>query len=268
MGRILDDKYGTIRKVGQILDLFCIERPEWGVAEVARALGLSRSSVSEVMSVLEKESFLRRTPKGRYRLGWRVVSMNRTVAETSDVQEEARKAMERLLSLFGETVHLTALERGQVVFVDKVYGTKTIQISQTAVGSTWVVHTSASGKALLSERPRAEVVEILEHRGMPSLTPNSITDPRRFREELGRVRGRGYAYDIEEGVLDLCCVAAPIRDFTGEVVAAMSLSVPRYRFERSVDRYRVALLSTVHEVSERLGHTRLKQPRPRSRTSG
>lgn len=255
MGRTLDDKYGTIRKVGQILDLFCMERPEWGVGEAARTLGLSRSSISEVMSVLEQEGLLRRTPKGKYGVGWRIVSMNRTVANTSQLQEQARKAMEHLLSRFGETIHLTALERGQIIFLDKMHGTKAIQVSQTAVGSTWVVHTSSSGKVLLSERPWAKVAEILECRGMESLTPNSITDPQRYREELRVTRERGYAYDVEEGVLELCCVAAPIRDFTGEVVAAMSLSVPRYRFEQSVDKYRVALLSTVREVSERLGHT-------------
>lgn len=255
VGRTLDDKYGTVRKVGQILDLFCIERPEWGVGEVAPALGLSRSSVSELMSVLEQEGFLRRTPKGRYRVGWRAVSMNRTVATTSEVQEEARKAMEHLLSRFGETIHLTALERGQIVFLDKLHGNKAIQVSQTAVGSTWVVHTSASGKVLLSERPWSEVAEILERRGMEALTPNSITDPQGYREELRLTRERGYAYDVEEGVLELCCVAAPIRDFTGEVVAAMSLSVPRYRFEQSADKYRTALLSVACEVSDRLGHT-------------
>lgn len=118
---------------------------------------------------------------------------------------------------------------------------------------------------LLAHRPWDEVEEILESEGMPARTPNTITAPEELREELERIRRQGYAYDLEEGMLELCCVAAPIRDLTGEVVAAISLSVPKYRFEGSLDKYRTTLLATAREVSERLGYAGEKRLRRATR---
>ena len=88
---------------------------------------------------------------------------------------------------------------------------------------------------------------------------STITTPEDFCEELERVRRRGYAYDIEEAVLELCCVAAPIRTYTGEVVASMSLSVPAYRFSASEEKYRAVLCEKAREVSRNLGYAGKKQ---------
>lgn len=253
-------KYGTVHRVGQVINLFSVERPEWGVNDVARALGMSKSGVSELLCALEMQGLLRRNRARRYRLGWRVVHLYHILRESCEFRAEARKAMERLVSLFGETVHLAALERGRVAYLEKLQGTRAVQVSVTAVGGKFPAHASGVGKVLLAHRPWAEVVEILEREGMPARTPNTITTVEKFREELERVRKRGYSHDLEEGVPELCCVAAPIRDHTGEVVAAMSLSVPAYRFEQSKDRYRSTLLTTTRKVSENLGFTGNRRP--------
>lgn len=244
----------TIRKVGQILNLFTVEEPEWGVSEVAVALGLPKSSVSAMMSSLADQGILKRTGERRYRLGWRIMAMSRVLLETTRFRDEARRGMEHLASTFGETMHLAALERGQVIYVDKVEGRRAIRVVVTAVGGKFYAHASGVGKALLAYRPWEEVVEILEKEGMPKLTPNTITTLEEFREELELVRKRGYAHDNEEATPELCCVAAPIRDYTGEVVASMSLSVPAYRFWESEEKYRNALMATVCQVSRNLGY--------------
>lgn len=257
-------KYGTVRKVGRVLDLYSLECPEWGVGEVARALGLPASSASELLSVLEDEGFLRRTRAGRYRLGWRVMSLNRILVGTTELRDEAHRAMEHLVSLFGETVHFAALERGQVIYLDKLQGTRAVRVEATGVGVRIHGHCSGVGKVLLAHLPWEEAVGILEREGMPARTPNTITTPEGFQEELELVRKQGYAYDLEEGVLELCCVAAPVRDLSGEVVAAMSLSVPAYRFEGSKDTYQTTLLATTRELSERLGYPGTGRLRKRS----
>lgn len=244
----------TVQKVGRILNLFSVEKPEWGVSEVAAVLGLPKSSVSAMMSSLAEQGLLQRTGDRRYRLGWGIMAMSRVLLETTRFRDEARRGMEYLVSLFGETVHLATLERGQVLYVDKMQGTRAIQVAVTAVGGKFSAHASGVGKAILAYRPWEEVVEILEREGMPARTPNTITTLEEFREELERVRRQGYAHDIEEGMLELCCVAAPIRDHTGEVVASMSLSVPAYRFWQSEEKYRNTLIGTVRKVSENLGY--------------
>lgn len=254
-------KYGTVRKVGRVFDLYSSEHPEWGVGEIARALEIPVSSVSELLSVLEDEGFLRRTRAGRYRLGWRVISLNQILKDTTEIQAEAHRAMEHLVSLFGETVHLAALDRGQVIYLDKLQGTRAVRVEATSVGTRIHGHCSGVGKILLAHHPWENVVEILEREGMPARTPNTITTLKELRGELERVRTQGFSYDLEEGMLELCCVAAPIRDLSGEVVAAISLSVPTYRFEQSEVKYRNTLLSTAREVSAQLGYTGPRRPR-------
>lgn len=245
----------TVYKAGQVLNLFSVARPEWGVSEVSNALGFPKSSASAMMSALAEQGLLRRTSERRYRLGWQVMAMSHILLATTGFREEARRAMEYLVSVFGETVHLAALERGQVIYVDKLQGTKAVQVAVTAIGNKFSAHASGVGKAILAHRPWDEVVEILGSEGMLARTPNTITDMDEFREELELVRKQGCSYDLEEGVLELSCVAAPIRNHTGEVVAAMSLSVPTYRFDANKERYRDAIISTVREVSQNLGYS-------------
>lgn len=249
----------TVQKVGRILNLFCVEKPEWGVSEVAKVLGCPKSSASAMMSALADQGLLRRTGDRRYRLGWRIMGMSRVLVETTEFRNEARRGMEQLVSLFGETVHLAALERGQVIYVEKLRGTRAVQVAETTVGGKFSAHASGVGKAILAHRSWEEVSEILEKEGMPALTANTITTPEGLREELGRVRTRGYAHDLEEGVPELCCVAAPIKDHTGEVVAAMSLSVPAYRFYDSEEKYRHTLIKTCRQVSQNLGYVGINQ---------
>ena len=244
----------TIDKAGQVLTLFSIEHPEWGVSEVAQALEFPKSSTSVLMSTLADQGLLRRTRNRRYRLGWRVMALSRILLETTDFRSEARKAMEYLVSRFGELTHLAALENDRVIYVDKVQGTRAVQVTVTGAGMTLSAHGSGVGKVLLADRPWDEVVRILDKQGLPKLTPSTITTMEEFRRELAVVRERGYAYDLEETVLDLRCVAAPIRDHTGEVVAAMSFSVPAYRFDQGEERYRAAIIETARNISQNIGY--------------
>lgn len=246
-------KYEVLRKVARIFDLFTVEQPEWGVGDVARALELPLSSASEILKVMESEGFLRRIKAGRYRMGWRVVAMHRIVTQTNELLEVADEAMQNLLARFNETMHLAVLERGHVVYLKKVQGTRVLQIGASGVGQKVVAHATGVGKVLMAHRPWREVQRKIEREGMPALTPNSITDPEKLAAELEQIRQQGYALDLEEGMLELCCVAAPIRDFSGEVIAAMSLSLPSYRFGDVQEKYRDALVKTTEEMSQQLG---------------
>ncbi len=244
----------TVDKAGRVLTLFSLERPEWGVSEVSQELEFPKSSTSVLMSTLADQGLLRRTLARRYRLGWRVMALSQILLETTDFRNEARRAMEYLVSRFGELVHLAALENDRVIYVDKIQGTRSVQVAVTGVGGTLPAHGSGVGKVLLAHRPWEEMVRLLKKQGLPRLTSNTITTLDGLRNELEIVRKQGYAYDREETVLDLRCVAAPIRNHTGEVVAAMSFSVPAYRFEQGEERYRVAIVEAARVVSENIGH--------------
>ncbi len=243
----------TIQKAGRVLDLFSLERPEWGVSDVAEALGLPKSSVSVLMSTLADQNLLHRTGERRYRLGWRILALGEIVLRSAAFLDRARGAMEHLVSRSGELVHLAALEDGHVVYVDKAAGYRAIRVPVTGRGLRLPAHGSGVGKVLWANRPWEEVLRTVGKLGLSALTPNTITSSDALKDELDRVRDRGYAYDREETVPNLSCVAAPIRDHTGEVVAAMSFSVPAYRFEQGEERYRVAIVEVARAVSQDLG---------------
>lgn len=248
----------TVQKAIEVLNLFSVEHPEWGVSELARALAFPKSSTSDLVSTLAEQGLLRRTSTGKYTLGWRIVTLSQVLLSTTNFRTEARRVMESLIARFGETVHLATLENGQIIYVDKLQGTRAIQVSVTGVGYLLHAHCSGVGKVILAGRSWEEVQQILVSQGMPRRTPNTITTPEAFREELARVHTQGYAYDQEEAVEELCCVAAPIYDHTGEVVAAMSLSVPAYRFEQHKEQYRLAIVGAARQVSENLGYLSVK----------
>ena len=244
----------SVKKAMELLDLFTEERPEWGVTELAQALGLPKATVHGLLCSLVEGGVLHRLPSGRYRLGWRIPLLNRVLMESVPLRLEARPRMARLAELYGETVHLAVLERGRVLYLEKQQGNRAIQVNITGVGAYLYAHASALGKVLLSGLSEKEVIAVVRTHGLPALTPNTITTLEELLSELRGVRERGYAYALEEYLPDLCCVAAPIRDHTGEVIAALSFSVPKYRFLEMKQAYRNVIVEAAKEISEALGY--------------
>ena len=126
-------------------------------------------------------------------------------------------------------------------------------------GARLPAHCSGVGKVLLAHQEWSTVTALVEGQGFLAFTPNTITDLDKLADELEQVRQRGYAYDHEEVALGLCCVAAPIRDIDGKVIAAISLSVPAYRFYPQQDNYTSIILKTATRISEKLGYRMKKQ---------
>src|SRR5260370_11878453 len=123
----------TVQKAAEVLNLFSIERSEWGISELAKVLSFPKSSTSALVSTMAEQGLLRRTSTGRYKLGWQVMALSQVLLSTTDFRIEARPIMESLIARFGETVHLATLESGQVIYVDKLQGTRAIQVSVTGV---------------------------------------------------------------------------------------------------------------------------------------
>lgn len=244
----------TLQKATRVLSLFSMKHPEWAVGEMARALELPKSTASEMLSSMASQGLLRRTGPGQYRLGWRLLELGQILLQTTEFRAEARVIMQELVAAWGETAHLAALEAGQVMYIEKLQGTQAIQISQSGIGVRLGAHCSGVGKILLAHMPWSEVAAIVEQHGLPTLTPKTITSLEHLAAELEAVRQHGYAYDLEEVMADLCCVAAPIHDYAGQVIAAMSLSVPAFRFYPRQARYATVIVEAAEQVSKNLGY--------------
>jgi len=195
---------------------------------------------------------LRRVPGGRYRAGWRALELERIVRDSSPFRPVAYAVAEKLARHRGETVHVAALDAGQVVYVDRVQGSRPVDIPVSKVGATLPAHCSGVGKVLLAHLDPGEIDAVLDRRGLPAFTPTTITDRDALYAELHRVRRDGVAYDREEVVEGVRCVAAPILDADGSVCAEMSIAAPADRFASAETAYRSAVVRSARAVTERL----------------
>jgi DNA-binding IclR family transcriptional regulator len=244
----------TIEKASEVLALFDREHPEWGVREVAEALGMAKSSAHDLLASLEQVGLLGKNDEGRYRLGWRLVTLSETLLATTELRRAARPSMEELAEQYRETIHLAVLDDTQVVYVDKLEGKQAVRVELTSLGTRLYAHCSALGKVLLAYQPEENVKRIIKVEGLPRFTANTITDATELEQTLARVRKQGYAIDQEEVLPDLCCISAPIYNHTGQVIASLSMSVPAYRFQRSQVEFRKAVMRAGKLISDRLGY--------------
>ena len=162
--------------------------------------------------------------------------------------------LEELALQYQETIHLAVLDDTQAVYVDKLEGRQAVRVELTSLGARLYAHCSSLGKVLLAYSNEEEVLRIIKTAGLPRFTPNTITDEEELMQNLAKIRKQGYAYDLEEILPDLCCVGAPIYNHTGKVIAAISMSIPAYRFRRSQTDYRDAVMRSAKTISKRLGY--------------
>ncbi len=242
----------TVGNVGRILDLYDGDHPERGVTEVAGELAVSKSKAHVLLSSMAEIGLLRRVAGGRYRVGWRALQLERVVRDAEPFRPVAHAMATRLARDTGEVIHVAVLDHGRVVYVDRVSGARAIEIPVSRVGAALPAHCSGVGKVLLAHLEPGQIDAILDRHGMAILTPATIGDRDALYAELHRVRRDGVASDREEIVAGLSCLAAPIRDAGGGVVAAMSVSAPTERLRRCETAYRDTIAQAVRGVAATL----------------
>lgn len=242
----------TVKNLGRVLDLYDREHAERGPTEVAALLDMSKSKAHLLMSSMAEIGLLRRTPRGRYCIGWRALQLERLVSGAAPFRSVAHAMALRLARDCGELIHVGALDAGRVVYVDRVAGNRAVKITASAVGQTLPAHCSGVGKTLLAYLEPGQIDAILDEHGTPRRTPNTICDRDALYAELHRIRRDGVAYDREEVMAGLSCVAAPVIGPDGTVVAAMSISAPTARFRESESAYRAMIVGAAGATSREL----------------
>ncbi len=208
-----------------ILELVAESNRGLSNSDLSRRLKIPKSSASYILRVLENRAFLHRDENGRYRLGLKLMSLTGDVLTHLDIRDIAKPTLESFVkeSRLPEA-HLAVLDNGRAVYVEKVESEKSFIKMDIWVGHRLPIHTTAIGKVLVSQLSNEEILEILELRGMERKTRNSITSPKPFLRVLKKVREFGFALDNEENSDDVRCIAAPIYDKNGEIIAALGTS--------------------------------------------
>lgn len=205
-----------------------------GVNEVSRRLDIDKSTTHRIMSTLCGQGFVEQDLETRkYMLGLRVIEVAALKLRSIRLLKVARSAIQELMAQSRETVHLAVQAEGEVMYLDSEQYAGVITVN-TTIGGRAPVHSSAVGKALLCGLSAEEVDCILAIKGLQRFTEKTIVDPRQFYQHLQQTRERGYGLDDEETDLGVRCIAAPVLDHRGGVVAAVGISGPTQRM--SFDR--------------------------------
>ncbi|GAA2796273.1 IclR family transcriptional regulator [Kribbella solani] len=193
--------------------------------QLAGELNVHKTTVLRLLRTMEADRFVRRDDSHRYRLGSRLFALADVAREQYVVREVAAPHLRELNQKTGQTVHLAAWENGEVVYVDKLDSVRSVRM-YSQVGVPAALHCTAVGKVLLAAQPRRLQEAMLASLDYHSYTPNTITDADRLRTELATTKERGWAQDKAEHEAFINCIGAPLKDRTGRVVGAVSLSVP------------------------------------------
>ncbi|MBB0246682.1 IclR family transcriptional regulator [Streptomyces alkaliphilus] len=221
---------------------------EIGLSELANDSGLPLPTIHRLMRTLVASGYVRQQSNRRYALGPRLIRLGEAAARP--LTTWARPHLARLVDVTGETANMALLDGDEVVYVAQVPSRHSMRMI-TEVGKRVPPHTAAVGKALLSQRPDAEVRSMLVRTGMPALTERTVTSPDAFLAELATVRADGWAVDDNEQEIGVRCLAVSVPD--SPTPAAISVSGPAGRLtEDSTDKIVPLLREVARDLSASL----------------
>jgi IclR family acetate operon transcriptional repressor len=245
------DKYYSraIGKALEILGAFRRTGEPRTLNEVAREAGLAKSSAFRILYTLEKAGYLERTVGDRYALSAAISSLvpNHVLGKLKQI---AMPYMKELSREFRETVSLAFLFENHIEVVEVVESPQKVQMGNV-VGGIIPPHASSLGKSIAAHQPEARREQLLRAYGICQFTPRTVTDEVELNRDFELIRARGYAADMEESAPGGCCFGAPIFGNGDNAVAAVSISMPKMRFE-SQDRITSAVRAAAAAISSRL----------------
>lgn len=226
------------------------------ISELGRRLDVHRTTSLRLLRTLEEERFVRRTEDGQYRLGPRMAMLAHAALEGLDVRAAAAEHLRALGDKHGHTVHLAAMEGRSVIYLDKVESRHAIRM-YSRIGATAPLHATGVGKVLLAFSPTAERDRLLGDSPFQQCTPNTRSTREDLDRDLALAAERGWTVDDAEHEEFIHCIAAPVFDASGDVTAAVSISVPRMVLNHDELLDMVPdLLATADAISEELGWVR------------
>jgi len=229
---------------------------EAGVSDLAASTGLVPSTTHRLLNTLVERGYAAQSASGgRYLIGYKLLELASGLEDRVErVKLAAREHLEAIQRQTGETTNLVVLEGRDVVYVDKVDGTRSVRLL-IEVGASIPAHTTGSGKTILAWRAPNDIAALLDGAPLQRSTAHTITALEALQTDLQRSRGRGFATDNEEHEDGVACVATPVFDHRGTSVAAISVSGPTTRILADTAGLGALLREHAESVSKKLGYS-------------
>lgn len=238
----------------QLLRVFSVEETELGISALAKELGVAKSTAHRLAVTLATEGFLEQNlENGRYRLGLALFELGTLVRRRMDVSTLGLPLLGALRDTTQEAVHLAMLAQTDIVYLYNLESSQAVG-TRSYLGMRKPAFCTSEGRVLLGFAP-PELTTAVMKEGLLKRTPNTITDPKALIRILEEVRTSGYALDDEESEIGMRGLAAPVRDASGKVIAAVGLSGPMQRLSKKELRRLVPeVVSTANGISARMGY--------------
>ena len=245
----------TVINVSNILDYFIKKGKPVTLTEVSEKLNLYPSTVHRILDTLSYLNYVDQLPGFKsYQLGLKALELGMAKLSHIDLIKEAEPFLAELSRKFNENAYLGVLFEGMVFYQARMEAFRTVKL-ETHLGTRTYFNCSALGKVLIAFLPKDEREKIYKKVGFHKSTENTIINKKQFEKEINKVREQGFAIDNEEYEKDIQCIAAPIRDRLGKVIAAVSISGPSYRFHvEKQTKIRLDIIKCGQEISVRLGY--------------
>ena len=241
----------TVSKICRILAEFR-SRPSMGVTELARRADLLPSDVHRILNSLGSYGMIEQNPSNKtYRLGIGMMKLGLAALQRNELREASRSLLQRLSEEMEATAHMAIFDAREldIFLAEQVDSSGEIPF-KPRYGATASPHSTALGKAIAANLDRQMALDLIRKTGLPRLTAQTITQLSQLEAELARTCRQGYGLDLEESAEGACCIGAPVRDSSGAVVAAVSISMPASRFYRFPEPQLASLVkNTAAELS-------------------
>jgi DNA-binding IclR family transcriptional regulator len=246
-------KVQALDRAFAVLDLLGESETPLGLAQVASALQLHKSTAHRFLMVLERHRMVERTAGGKFRLGLRLFDLGNRAIDQYDLRDRAQPHLRRLVAETEETAHLCILEGTHVIYIDKIEPARSVRMI-TRIGASNPAYCTSVGKAILAFLPEERFSDLLPRIRFERFTHRTISTAEALRAEIEKTRRRGYAVDDEELEEGLRCIAVPVLDAQRLPVAAVSVSGPSFRVTaQKLPQIANHLLQCVRGISADMG---------------
>ena len=213
-----------------ILEILC-EKGELGVTQIADISGLSKATVHRFLNTLVNLGYVKQNCSTEgYSITLKFLKISASQRALFDQRNEMRPVLEKLSAECGETVHLVERSGNDIIYIDKIENKMTAFRMASQVGMSLPMVYTASGKAIMSKLSETQIKQIWDESNIYAKTPKTIIDFDEFIKEIRQVKKQGYAVDNEENELGVCCIARAVADIEGRFDYAVSVSIPKVRF--------------------------------------
>lgn len=250
-----DDKnVQSIDRALDIIEAVAVEQEGKSLTEIASQVGLHKSTAHRIIATLTKRGYLDRTGEGNYRIGLKLIEAVSCYINNLELQTEARPYVAQVTAHLGLTAHLGVLDGDKVVYIEKMDVISSVKM-YSQIGLRMHAYCSSLGKCLLANYSKEQLDAIMAECSFIKFTENTIADIESLHREIAQVRKQGWAIDDEEYEVGHRCIGAPIYDYRGDIIAAISASGDKHILtDDRIEEVAEYVVKTALEISRDMGY--------------